>query len=165
MSIADRVVLVAGATGGLGPRSRTPAPAWRSAPGTPTGSPPSYRRWPAKRDLVVAALGTETSFSPPRLDVDARAALGTFVRQAIATLIDSGAVRILGPRRGLVEGMLRAGIERGEIRFDIDPLVVTEMIAGAVIGHHAILGLGTSEAWIDALVDHVWAAIEARPDR
>jgi AcrR family transcriptional regulator len=144
-----------------------------------------YRRWPAKRDLVVAALGRETPFSPLPLDVDARTALAIFVRQAIAMLIDSGAVRILGsllveerrepgllvafrqrilePRRGLVEGMLRAGIERAEVRPDIDPLVVTEMIAGAVLGHHAVLGRSTSEAWIDALVDHVWAAIAARP--
>ena len=145
-----------------------------------------YRRWPSKRDLVVAALGTETTFAPPRLDVDARTALEMLVRQAIATLIDSGAIRILGsllveeqrepglldafrqrilgPRRGLIEAMLRSGIERGEIRADIDPLVVTEMIAGAVFGHHAILGLTADDAWIKSLVAHVWASIAA-PDR
>lgn len=142
-----------------------------------------YRRWPAKRDLVVAALGTETVFTPPRLDVDARTALGLFVRQARATLIDSGAVRILGsllveeqrepgllgefrerilgPRRGMVEEMLRVGIERGDIRPDIDPLIVTEMIVGAVFGHHAMLGLTATDAWTDALADHVWEAIRA----
>jgi AcrR family transcriptional regulator len=145
-----------------------------------------YRRWPAKRDLVVAALATETPFALPPLDVDSRTALGLLVRQAIAMLIDSGAIRILGsllveeqrepgllvafrerilgPRRGMVEAMLRAGIERGQIRPDIDPLVVTEMIAGAVFGHHAILGMTANEAWIESLVDHVWTAIAA-PDR
>jgi AcrR family transcriptional regulator len=145
-----------------------------------------YRRWPAKRDLVVAALGTETPFTPPARDIDARTALGLLVRQAIAMLIDSGAVRILGsllveeqrepelleafrvrllgPRRGMVEAMLRAGIERGDIRPDIDLLVVTEMIAGAVFGHHAILGLPTSDAWIESLVEHVWIAIRAQPE-
>ena len=136
-----------------------------------------YRRWPTKRDLVVAALETETPFEPPRIDVDSRTALGMFVRTAIAMLIESGAIRILGsllveeqrepglllePRRGMVEAMLRAGIARGEIRADIDPLVVTEMIAGAVFGHHAILGLTATEPWIDALVDHVWEAIRVR---
>ena len=145
-----------------------------------------YRRWPAKRDLVVSALGTETPFTPPAGDLDARTALGLFVRQAIAMLIESGAIRILGsllveeqrepgllgvfrerilgPRRGMVEAMLRTGVERGEIRPDIDPLVVTEMIAGAVFGHHAILGLQTSDAWIDSLVEHVWIAIRAQPE-
>ena len=140
-----------------------------------------YRRWPSKRDLVVAALATEAPFDPPRTDVDARTAIALLVRQAIAMLIDSGAIRILGsllveeqrepglldafrkrilgPRRGMVEAMLRAGIERGEIRPDIDPLVVTEMIAGAVFGHHAILGMRADEAWIETLADHVWAAI------
>ena len=142
-----------------------------------------YRRWPTKRDLVIAALATEVPFAPPPIDLDSRTALGLFVRQAIAMLIESGAIRILGsllveeqrepgllaifrerilgPRRGMVEAMLRRGVERGEIRPSIDPLVVTEMVAGAVFGHHAILGLPTSEAWIEALADHVWQAIRA----
>jgi AcrR family transcriptional regulator len=143
-----------------------------------------YRRWPTKRDLVVAALETETPFEPPPADVDSRTALGRFVRGAIAMLIESGAIRILGsllveeqrepgllgifrqrilePRRGMVEAMLRRGIDRGEVRPDIDPLVVTEMVAGAVFGHHAILGRTATEPWIDALVEHVWEAIRVR---
>jgi AcrR family transcriptional regulator len=145
-----------------------------------------YRRHPTKAGLAVAALSVEVPFSPPPADVAGREALDRFVRQAIVMLIDSGAVRILssllveearepgllsafrtrliGPRRQLVEAMLRHGIERGEIRPDIDPLIVTEMIAGAIFGHHVILGLRGSDAWVNALVDHVWAAIEARPE-
>ena len=59
----------------------------------------------------------------------------------------------------MVEAMLQRGIERGEIRPDIDPLVVTEMIAGAIIGHHVILGLEGDDDWIDWLIEHVWRAI------
>ena len=143
-----------------------------------------YRRYPTKRDLVIAALREETPFEPMPSDLTAHEALEGFVRQAIHALIDSGAVRILGsllvedqrepglldvfrervlgPRRGLVMAMLQRGIERGEIRPDIDPLIVTEMVAGAVFGHHVILGLTASDAWVDSLVDHIWAAIEAR---
>jgi AcrR family transcriptional regulator len=143
-----------------------------------------YRRWPTKRELVLAALAVETPFAPPPPDLDSRTALGLFVRGAIAMLIDSGAIRILGsllveeqrepgllgafrsrilePRRGLVEAMLRRGVERGEIRSDIDPLIVTEMVAGAVFGHHAILGRTATDTWIDALIEHVWEAIRAR---
>ena len=144
-----------------------------------------YRRYPTKRDLVVAALRAETPFQVPPPDMPMRAALEVFVRSAIGMLIDSGAIRILGsllveeqrepgllsvfrerilnPRRGMVDEMLRRGIERGELRPDVDPLVVTEMIAGAVFGHHAILGLQATNEWIDALVDHVWAAIKTPP--
>jgi hypothetical protein len=68
--------------------------------------------------------------------------------------------RILGPRRMLVVEMLERGIERGEIRRDIDPLVVTEMIAGAIFGHHMILGMTATEDWIESLVDHIWASIK-----
>lgn len=142
-----------------------------------------YRRHPTKKDLVIAALGAATPFEPPSLDLPARQALEVFIRTAIHLLIDSGAFRILGsllleerrepglldvfrarlltPRRKLVEAMLRRGIERGEIRPDIDPLVVTEMIAGAVMGHHVILGLHSDEAWIADLIDHVWRSIAA----
>jgi AcrR family transcriptional regulator len=144
-----------------------------------------YRRYPTKAELAVAALTVEVPFPAPSPELDARAALDQFVHTALAMLIESGAVRILGsllveeqrepglldtfrarllaPRRELVEQMLRRGIERGEIRSDIDPLIVTEMIAGAIFGHHAILGLRGDKAWVDKLVDHVWAAIEARP--
>ena len=142
-----------------------------------------YRRHPTKAELVVAALNVEVPFAPPSADLGAREALDRFVHVAIAILVDSGAIRILGsllveevrepglldafrarligPRRQLVEGMLKRGIERGEIRPDIDPLIVTEMIAGAIFGHHAILGLVGTDDWIDSLVDHVWAAIKA----
>jgi AcrR family transcriptional regulator len=110
-------------------------------------------------------------------------ALRALVHEAVAMLVDSGAIRILAsllveaqrdpsileafrarllePRRHLIVAMLERGIERGELRPDTDPLVVTEMIAGAVFGHHAILGQPTTEAWADALVEHVWAAIRA----
>jgi AcrR family transcriptional regulator len=142
-----------------------------------------YRRHPTKKDLVIAAMGAATPFEPPSLDLPSRKALELFIRAAIHLLIDSGAFRILGsllveernepgllatfrarllePRRAMVEAMLERGVERGEIRPDIDKLVVTEMIAGAVIGHHVILGLHGDEAWIGDLIDHVWRSIAA----
>ena len=140
-----------------------------------------YRRHPTKKELVVAALEAATPFEVPAVDLPSRQALELFIRTAIHLLIDSGAFRILGsllieerrepglleafrarlltPRRQLVEAMLRRGIERGEVRPDIDPLVVTEMVAGAVIGHHVILGLHGDDAWVEALVEQVWRAI------
>jgi AcrR family transcriptional regulator len=140
-----------------------------------------YRRHPTKKELVVAALQAATPFEPPPVDLPTRQALELFIRAAIHVLIDSGAFRILGsllleesrepgllatfrarlltPRRAMVEAMLQRGIERGELRPDIDPLVVTEMIAGAIIGHHVILGLHGDDEWIGQLIEHVWRSI------
>jgi AcrR family transcriptional regulator len=144
-----------------------------------------YRRYPTKAGLAVAALSVEVPFPPLPVELGSREALARFVHQAIGMLVESGAIRILGsllveearepgllsafrerllgPRRVQVELMLLRGIERGEIRPDIDPLVVTEMIAGAIFGHHAILGMTTTDDWVDKLIDHVWAAIGVRP--
>jgi AcrR family transcriptional regulator len=142
-----------------------------------------YRRYPTKRDLVIAAFQEEVPFAPPQADLPVRDAIRLLVAAATAALIESGAARILGsllvederepelleafrariigPRRELILGILERGIERGEIRPDIDPLVVTEMVAGAVFGHHVILGLTATDAWMDALADHVWRAVKA----
>jgi AcrR family transcriptional regulator len=144
-----------------------------------------YRRYPTKARLAVAALTVEVPFPPLPPELASREALARFVHQAVAMLVESGAIRILGsllveearqpglltafrtrllgPRREQVEQMLRRGIDRGEIRADIDPLVVTEMIAGAIFGHHAILGMTATDDWIDKLTDHVWKAIAAQP--
>jgi AcrR family transcriptional regulator len=140
-----------------------------------------YRRFPTKADLVIASLRAAAPFAGLPPDLESRAALDLFVRSAVVALIDSGAARVLGsllveeqrqpgmldvfreqiiePRRGLVELMLRRGIERGELRADIDPLVVTELVAGAVFAHHVILGHVSDDSWVRSVVEHVWAAI------
>jgi AcrR family transcriptional regulator len=142
-----------------------------------------YRRFPTKRELVIAALQVELPFPDPPADLDARSALRAVVRAVLRGMVESGAIRILGsllvedarepdllatfrqrlldPRRALVVNLLRRGVERGELRPDVDPLIVTEMMAGAIFGHHAILGEQTTDAWVDGLVDHIWAAIRA----
>jgi len=143
-----------------------------------------YRRYSTKRDLVVAALRESTPFPAPQLDLPAHEALEGFVRTAIAMLVESGAFHVLGsllvedqrhqglldvfrerilfPRRAVMEAVIRRGVERGELRSDVDPLIVIEMIAGAVFAHHVILGLEGDEAWIRSLVDLVWSAIGSR---
>jgi AcrR family transcriptional regulator len=145
-----------------------------------------YRRYPTKRDLVLAALQVEIPFPQPPRDADVRTALRNVVETVVHAMVDTGAIRILGsllvedprepdllalfrqrllePRRALVLDLLRRGMERGEVRPDVDPLIVTEMMAGAIFGHHAILGLPTSDAWLEGLIDHIWAAIRVVPD-
>lgn len=141
-----------------------------------------YRRYPAKRDLVLAALIRAVPVPPPPPDLPTRDAIDWFVRTAVTALVDSGALRILAtllvedrrepglldafrerliaPRRAMVVGLLEAGMAEGEVRPGVDPLIVTEMVAGAIFGHHLILGEPVTEDWIGSIVDHVWSAIE-----
>jgi hypothetical protein len=77
-------------------------------------------------------------------------------------LLDAFRERLIGPRRALVVDMLQRGVERGELRPDIDPLIVTELVAGAVFAHHVVLGQHTTDAWIESIVDHVWLAVAVR---
>ena len=64
-----------------------------------------YRRYPTKRDLVVAALRAETPFAAPPADLHAKEALEIFVRGAIAMLIDSGAIRVLARNSSRVRSL------------------------------------------------------------
>ena len=144
-----------------------------------------YRRYPTKRDLVVAALAFETPFDPSfPADADTPTVLGLLVRQILMVLVagnvyailpsilvadrrDPGLLeilreRIIGPRRAVLVDVIQRGIARREVRPDADPMVVTEMLAGAVFAHQVVLAQPTSDAWLRGLVDHLWQAIRAR---
>jgi AcrR family transcriptional regulator len=142
-----------------------------------------YRRYPTKRDLAIAALSVELPFPELPSDIDTRSGLRSVIALIAHAMVDTGAIRILGsllvesnrdpdpfavfrqrllePRRALVVELLRRGIERGEVRPDADPLIVTEMMAGAIFAHHAILGGSTTNAWLDGLTDHLWAMVRS----
>lgn len=143
-----------------------------------------YRRFPAKRDLVIAALWAASDVLPPPGPLeDLRSALERLVEDLVEGLVRSGAIRVLAslmaadarepglmdafrarivePRRQLIAQMLRSGVERGELRQDIDPLVVAEMLAGAVVAHHLVLGATADAGWVAALADSLWHAVAA----
>jgi AcrR family transcriptional regulator len=141
-----------------------------------------YRRYPAKHDLVVAALLAETAFPTPPPEVPVRDAIGFLVRQAAGILIGRRAVRILGtflveeerepalldtfrervfaPRRALLMGILRAGVERGEVRTDAPLDLVGELLLGALLARY--VGGGTiDDEWIDVLSETIWSVVRA----
>ena len=142
-----------------------------------------YRRYPTKRELAIAALQLELPVPAFSADVEIRSGLRSVISLIARAMVDTGAIRILGsllvesnrepdllavfrqrllePRRALVMDLLRHGMDRGEVRPDADPLVVTEMMAGAIFAHHAILGGSTTDAWLDALADHLWTMVRA----
>ena len=79
-------------------------------------------------------------------------------------LLDAFRERLLGPRRAqLVEAILRRGVAARRTPPGRQTRCSSRRrIAGAIFGHHVILGEPTTEAWNHLLVDHVWSAIEAR---
>lgn len=140
-----------------------------------------YRRYASKRELVVGALIAETRIEPPAAGIDPREGMRGLVRQGVRMLIGAGAMRILAaflveearepelmaifrarllePRRALLLGLLRTGVERGEVRADADLDLVSEMVLGAVLAHHVRGAEPPDDAWVDALVTTLWAAI------
>lgn len=151
------------------------------------GKPAIYRRYPGKRELVVAALGSlAASVDPPRDSGDAREDLFAFVRRAFGALreqrpmgfsmvgtllvteraepalIEMFRSVIYRPRLELAYEIIQRGIERGQIRADTRPDVVIELIAGSVFARH-LLGEPEDDSWIEAVFDAVWRGLAATP--
>ena len=144
-----------------------------------------YRRYPNKRDLVVAALGSAAATFPDRPDSgSARDDILALIRDTFEVMRRTGIgfsmagtflvkerdepmllalfrERVLWPRIELGTRILRRGIERGELRPDIEPEVVLPILVGSTFARH-IAGLPEDDAWLNAMVDAVWKGIAAR---
>ena len=114
-----------------------------------------YRRWPSKEDLIVDAIDELIlEVHPPdtgslrddliELLVQLQGALTTSRAGAVfprmAAEVAAGSPlgrkyldRVVGPRLGMLEGVLRRGIERGELPQDVDVDVVRSMLIGPLI--------------------------------
>ncbi|HZD37211.1 MAG TPA: TetR/AcrR family transcriptional regulator [Actinomycetes bacterium] len=143
-----------------------------------------YRRWPSKADLVVgavAAMKEQPLVDPDRGSV--REDLLFLARQAFRPS-ESGEVtelmlrlasarahhpelqeafmrHIVAPRRQIVADVLRRGVERGEIRADIDIELALDVLMGFVSYRHMIsarrpsYGRGGLEGVIDVILDGI----------
>ena len=147
-----------------------------------------YRRWPSKAPLVVDALAhlkASTSSDIPD-DLSTREALvrimsdlvrkSSSAEQLLAGLVDEMArdpelaetVRtgIVAPRRKVIFAALERGIERGEIRPDVDVEVIADLLGGPVVIRRLLTGRPVTARFVRAVVDMVLdgaAAGEARP--
>ena len=114
-----------------------------------------YRRWPSKEDLIVDAidelilevhLPDTGSLRDDLIEllVQLQGALTTSRAGAVfprmAAEVAAGSPpgrtyldRVVGPRLGMLEGVLRRGIERGELPQDVDVDVVRSMLIGPLI--------------------------------
>ena len=148
--------------------------------------PAIYRRWPAKVDLVAAALSAVgTAFPDPdtgsvrddlvflvghvgsRMEGSERARLGLrlvadlAVDPEIAALVNARTVR---PWRSLGRTILGRGIERGELRDDTDVEIVNDLIMGSIYARSLVGRQQISRVAIERLVDTLLDGLHARPD-
>ena len=149
------------------------------------GKPTLYRWWPSKAALVVdmfmariaAEEGAEPSPAGPAAE-ELRTRMRRMVRElngvygkVLADLIaegqsDPGVLRELfdrkiGPRRDSTAAMIERGQASGELRQDLDAEVVVDMLAGPMYYRLLLRHAPLTEAYADALVDHVLRSIRA----
>jgi len=142
-----------------------------------------YRHWPSRGPLLFDALhsGIEKVDVTPTGDVRADLlacvqGLATKLRdprqsRIMATMIDAAesdpeladlAVRFTAERQAAVAGILRAGIESGELDPDIDVELGGRMIGGALFYCRLMLRAPADEAQVEKVVDQVLDGLRRR---
>lgn len=137
-----------------------------------------YRRYRDKADLVSAAINTlrQPSRRPDTGDVRAdliaqlenarrnfdMSLAGTLLMEEPhdPRLIELFRERMVIPRRGIVREAIERGIERGQIRADVDTERILDLLLGALFS--AVLAEGRpGTSWSRATVDALWPALAA----
>ena len=142
-----------------------------------------YRRYRDKADLVTAAIASMPGMADLPDTGSTQADLAELVRvfarskeriqnmrligtlwaeeQRNPDLVKLFRERVIVPRRKLMLAVLRRGQERGEVREDIDPDLVTEMMVGAHFARQ-FSGRSFPRDWADQVVETIWPALESR---
>jgi hypothetical protein len=75
-------------------------------------------------------------------------------------LIEAFRERIAFPRRELAKKVIRRGIERGDVRAELDVEQAADALVGNVIGRQ-IAGLPYDDQWFESAVEFFWRGIRA----
>jgi len=134
-----------------------------------------YRRWRSKEDLALAALLEVIRDEPPARHLgNSQTALSAYLGQLIKNansrlygrilrgLISELAVdrelargyreQVLARRIAAIRGLLLRGIERGELRPDLDMEIAIELLLGPIYYRLLMSGEPLTNAYIDRLV-------------
>ncbi len=145
-----------------------------------------YRRYASKEELVAAALGALRDDLGSLPDTgDTRSDIVEMIlqmRQAVrrgpgfgmigALLVEETRSpdlfelmreRLLRPRRDEAMMVLQRGVDRGEIRADVDLEVAVQAMVGAVFMRH-MFGVPESRRRIEQTVDMVWNGLAVSPE-
>ncbi len=149
-----------------------------------------YRRYPSKAELIIAAANAAAEEQTPSPDTGSlREDLGIALRNLRRLLNDP----VVGPakrmllndaarneelarmhgesvseRRNAIHEMYRRGIERGELRPDIDLEYACDFVSAPLFYRHLVSGASISDAYIDQIVDEFftrYGAHEPAPTR
>ncbi len=142
-----------------------------------------YRRWASKSALVVDALSAcrELGTPPPPDTGSLRADLLVFVQGFRDHIRTSDAGRVMPaviaelsrspelaaafredfvqPRRARVVDAVRRGVERGEVRADVDPELVADGVVALLMHRFLVTGMELDEGLPERVVDMLWRGI------
>jgi AcrR family transcriptional regulator len=141
-----------------------------------------YRRWASKSALVVDAMSAcREQGAPPPDSGSARDDLLMFVRGFMDHLRTSDAARVMPalvtelarnaelagafregfvqPRRARVLEAVRRGVDRGEIRPDIDPEVVADAVVALLMHRFLITGMEIDDDLPRRVIEVLWCGI------
>jgi AcrR family transcriptional regulator len=142
------------------------------------GKPTIYRRYPNKRELVIAAVSClAESMPPPPNTRDVRADLLRYLESAFGVFQSGLGFATLGallvkerddpellalfrsnvvlPRMQVLVELLHRGIRDHQVRRDAPVDIAVQMLAGAMFAHH-VVGQPFDAVWLRGLVDTLW---------
>ena len=143
------------------------------------GRPAVYRRWPSKLHLVAHVL-TSTAIPVPDPDTgsareDLRGLVDALVgglswvvlavhaeARRVPELAELLHDRFLAERHELIATVVRRGVERGEVRADLDPDLVRDLLFGPLVYHWFATGGRRSSAEV---FDLLWPVVSSGPPR
>ena len=145
------------------------------------GKPAIYRRYRNKAELATAAIYSilpvieVPDTGSARRDIHELATqarpmtegpfvrlLGTVLAEVDRTpeLLQAFRERIADPRRKMAKDIMRRGVERGEVRADLDLEQASEALIGNVLGRH-VSGNEFDDAWFESAIELFWRGIRA----
>ena len=144
------------------------------------GRPTIYRRWSSKAALVIAALARSTGLAPAPDTGSVRSDLVAVQQHQVELMNSTGFRRItpglvadlgtdpelgetylndyIAPRRRSVWDALDRGIDRGELRSDIDHAFVSDLLTGPLFYRVLVRGEALEPEMAERTVDVVLAA-------
>jgi AcrR family transcriptional regulator len=144
-----------------------------------------YRRWPSKEELLIAALGSLKSPMPDPQGATVREDLTEMVDVMVRDAADPRYARqfamlhgegenypklmaryyetIIQPRREVIKAALQRGIDRGELRADLDVDVAMLSLTGTVMARGKHDPTPASPGFAARVVDELLAGVAPRP--